>query len=185
MKISLRKANALQTSINELLKNIKVETTISITEFENPSEKILLENTNAFVNHSRKIDLINVLYALRKAVGKANAESGIDDLLTSVAMYTKLAEEFNVIASADVMTDIGVITSKLAKIAGRTEDIYGRDAVGTSICTADDISKAKTFVQKMKKNKQRVLDGILELNIRIEIQLDKDAVDVLTKEDLL
>ena len=140
MKISLRKANALQTSINELLKSIKVETTISITEFENPSEKILLESTNTFVNHARRLDLINVLYALRKAVGAANAESGIDDMLTSVAMYTKLVEEFNVIASADAVTDIGIITNKLAKIASRPEDLYGRDAVGTSICTADDIS---------------------------------------------
>jgi hypothetical protein len=40
MNISLRKANAIQNSINEAIRGIKIDTSIEINEFQNAQEEI-------------------------------------------------------------------------------------------------------------------------------------------------
>ena len=81
MNITLRKANAIQNSINDAVKNIKVELTVELNEFQNIEEAISKANNNLIENDGRRQKLTMALYNIRALVGTANAASGIDTAL--------------------------------------------------------------------------------------------------------
>ena len=88
------------------------------------------------------------------------------------------------------MTDLAVIKSQLDKIRNRPEDsrasIYGRnDTVSTPVVTQEQIDQAKTEIKNLKKQKQKLNDEILELNIKTEIPLSDEVVQTLQAEGLI
>jgi hypothetical protein len=50
---------------------------------------------------------------------------------------------------------------------------------------AEQIEQAKAEVKNLKKQKQKINDEVLELNIKTEIPLSEDVVATLTAEGLL
>ena len=58
LKVSLRKANAIQTNINDLLKAINVKTSVEISEFQEPT--VVLQSANV---HSWPQMLDAVIYS--------------------------------------------------------------------------------------------------------------------------
>ena len=183
MNITLRKANAIQNSIQEAIKGIKVERTINLNEFQDVATELQKANTVLIENDARRQKLLLALYNIRSLVGAGNAQSGIDLALSKAAFIDKRI--------AQVMTDLTVLTGKLEKIKNRKDDsgrasIYGYgDTVSTSIVTQDQIDQAKTEIKNLKKQKQKLNDEILELNIKTEIPLGDDAVATLTAEGLI
>jgi uncharacterized protein YdcH (DUF465 family) len=83
-----------------------------------------------------------------------------------------------------------VLTGKLDKIRNRKEEsranLYGRDdTVSTGIVGAEQINQAKTEINNLKKQKQKLNDEVLELNIKTEIPISDDVVATLQAEGLL
>jgi hypothetical protein len=190
MKITLRKANALQNAITETIRSVKIETSISINEFENVSEKLLKSNTALFEADKRRSDLLMALYAIRGLVGVANATSGVDAKLTQAAYIDKRISQLNDLANGQPQTDINVIMGKLEKIRNRKEDsrasLYGReDDVTTNVATQEQLNDAKKLVQDLKKQKQKLNDEVLELNVRTEVDMADDVVAILRAENLV
>jgi hypothetical protein len=89
MNITLRKANAVQNSINDTVKNIRVDLTIEINEFQNVEDTLSKVNNELIVNDSRRQNLTMALYNIRALVGTANAASGIDTALAKAAFIDK------------------------------------------------------------------------------------------------
>ena len=54
MNITLRKASALQASINDAIKSIKVDVTVELNEFQNVEIELDKANTILFANDARK-----------------------------------------------------------------------------------------------------------------------------------
>lgn len=190
MKITLRKANALQNSISEAIKNIRLESEIRINEFQNAEVEWAKANDEFHTNLTRKLNLTNALYAIRKAVAIGNVTAGIDHRLTEVANVEKNIQIYTEAASRSVREDAVVLNGKLDKIRNQPADarssIYGRhDEVSTGIVTESDIEYFRKFLASAKKEKQRLQDQILEANVRTEITLDQSTVDLLTAENLL
>jgi hypothetical protein len=191
MNITLRKANAIQNSIQEALKGIKVERTVNLNEFQDVATELQKANTTLIENDARRQKLLLALYNIRSLVGAGNAQSGIDLALSKAAFIDKRIAQLEDFANADVMTDLTVLTGKLDKIKNRKDDggrssLYGYgDTVSTSIVTQDQIDQAKTEIKNLKKQKQKLNDEILELNIKTEIPLGEDAVATLTAEGLI
>jgi len=188
MKISLRKANALQLAINEALSGIGINTDIEITEFENPTEVIDARRIEFVKNISRRDALTDVLYDIRKSVSAANHTSGIDDLLTNIARLEKKMQVYSSVAKQRPMIDEKVIAGKLDKIRNKSggEVYYGQDSsVKTSFMLQQDLDAFKTNAAALKKQKQALQDQLLELNVRTEISLDADTVKILETEQLL
>jgi hypothetical protein len=191
MNITLRKANAIQNSIQEALKGIKVERTVSLNEFQDVATELQKANTTLIENDARRQKLLLALYNIRSLVGAGNAQSGIDLALSKAAFIDKRIAQLEDFANAEVMTDLTVLTGKLDKIKNRKDDggrssIYGYgDTVSTSIVTQDQIDQAKAEIKNLKKQKQKLNDEILELNIKTEIPLGEDAVATLTAEGLI
>jgi hypothetical protein len=191
MNITLRKANAVQNSINETVKNIKVELTIEINEFQNVEDTLSKVNNELIANDGRRQNLTMALYNIRALVGTANAASGIDTALAKAAFIDKRIGQLEQLAGGTEITSLEVIKGKLEKIKNdkgenSRRSIYGySDTVSTGVLSKEQIAQAKTEILNLKKQKQKLNDEILELNIKTEIPLGEDVVATLQAEGLL
>lgn len=190
MNITLRKANAIQNSINDAVRSIKVDLTIEINEFQNVEEVLSKANNTLIENDGRRQKLTMALYNIRALVGTANAQSGIDTNLAKAAFIDKRVAQLEALASANEITSLDVIKGKIEKIKNdkgeSRRSLYGyNDTVTTSVLSKEQIAQAKAEILNLKKQKQKLNDEILELNIKTEIPLSDDTVAVLKAEGLL
>jgi uncharacterized protein YdcH (DUF465 family) len=191
MNITLRKANAVQNSINETVKNIRVDLTIEINEFQNVEDTLSKVNNELIANDGRRQNLTMALYNIRALVGTANAASGIDTALAKAAFIDKRIGQLEQLANGTEITSLEVIKGKLEKIKNdkgenTRRSIYGySDTVSTGILSKEQIAQAKTEILNLKKQKQKLNDEILELNIKTEIPLGDDTVATLQAEGLI
>ena len=190
MNISLRKANAIQNSINEAIRSIKIDTSIEINEFQNAQEEIQKANGLLIASDERRQKLLLALYNIRGLVGTANSNVGIDLALAKAAFIDKRITQLSELAASNPVNDLAVINGKLEKIRNRKDEsrasLYGRDdTVSTSVVGREQIAQAKSEVSNLKKQKQKLNDDVLELNIKTEIPLSDDVVATLTAEGLI
>jgi hypothetical protein len=191
MNITLRKANAVQNSITEAIKNIKIDLTVEINEFQSVEDVITKANSVLVENDGRRQKLTMALYNIRALVGTANSASGIDTALAKAAFIDKRIGQLEELAKATEITALDVIKGKLDKIRNDKSEstrsrIYGySDTVTTGVLGLEQIAQAKAEVLSLKKQKQKINDEVLELNIKTEIPLSEDVVAVLQAEDLI
>ncbi len=189
MNISLRKASALQNSINDVIKGIDLKGQVTLTEFHAPVMEIDKAITVFKTNLHRRDALVKALYDIRKQVSAANNRVGVDDKLTEIAHLEKQIQNYTALAGNEVREQEAVVLGKLDKIKNRKEDtrsIYGyENTVSTSVFTEEDIKSFKAYVTGAKKAKQKLQDEVLELNVRTDISLSADTVQTLTAESLL
>jgi len=190
MNISLRKANAIQALINEAIRSIKIDTSIEINEFQNAQEELQKANNLLITNDARRQKLLLALYNIRGLVGTANSNAGIDLALAKAAFIDKRIAQLADLATATPVNDLTVVNGKLDKIRNRKEEsrasLYGRDdTVSTSVVGNEQIEQAKAEVSNLKKQKQKINDEVLELNIKTEIPLSADVVATLQAEGLI
>jgi uncharacterized protein YdcH (DUF465 family) len=191
MNITLRKANALQNSIQEAIKGIKVDLSVEINEFQSVEEVLTKANATLIENDGRRQQLTMALYNIRALVGTANTASGINTMLAKAAFVDKRVGQLEELAKATEITSLDVIKGKLDKIRNDKGDnsrrsIYGySDTVSTSVLGKEQIAQAKAEVLNLKKQKQKLNDEILELNIKTEVPLSEDVVATLQAEKLV
>ncbi len=188
MKITLRKANALQNSINDALKHIDVKIKVSLNEFQDPEGVLAASASEAKKNLERKIALTNALFDIRAGVGAVNAVSGIDFKLTEIAHIEKQIQLYSAYVGVEAREPQSVIAGKLEKLRNTEAKsrIYGYgDTVDSSVFTSEDIAGFKGAVANSKKQKQSLQDAVLELNVRNETTLNPGTVETLTAENLL
>lgn len=190
MKITLRKANALQLAISEAVKNINVETNVKINEFQDGEAEIARVAAELQSNIARRNQLLGAMYEIRQAVSTANAGAGVDVKLAGVARLEKDIQFYNGLAGNKVREDAVVVAGQLAKLRESKNDthrsIYGyNNTVDTSVLTAEDLKGFRTAAAIAKKAKQKLQDELLEINVRTEIELAAGAVEFLTAEGLI
>lgn len=186
MKITLRKASVLQNSILECIKSIVIKTEIDLNEFQDIQNELSKARIEVVENFNRRVKLYYVLYNIRVKIGHANLTSGISDILTQSAYIDKQLYDLNEILINQEVTDVKIIQGQLDKIKNRTQNMYGeRDIVRTSVLTQEDIKSYKTTMYNLKKQKQEMNDKILELNVKTEIELEENDINILKAENLL
>jgi hypothetical protein len=191
MNISLRKASALQNSINDAIKSIKIETSLTLNEFQDVAQELKNANDTLFNNDSRRQRLLLALYNIRGLVGSANAQSGIDLKLATAAFVDKRIGQLEGLV-VDPVTNLDVINGKLDKIrndksdTGRRSSIYGYDdTVSTNVIGHEQLDAIGAEIKNLKKQKQKINDEVLELNIKTEIPLSEEVVATLQSEGLV
>lgn len=191
MKVSLRKSNAIQLAIQETIKSIKIVHTVELNEFQDVMLELQRANTELFANDTRRQQLLLALYNIRGLVGTANSSSGIDLKLAQAAFIDKRIAQLSDLLSAGKMVELTVLQGKLEKIKNRKEDsgrsMYGRDddTVSTGVIAPAQLEQIRSEIQSLKKQKQKLNDEVLALNINTEIPLSDEVVDTLTKEGLI
>ena len=188
MKISLRKANAIQLAINEAIKGLSFNSSVSLNEFEHAIKQIETVRAEFDAQRATREKLSSALYEIRKSVATANADAGINSMLADVASLEKDLQFYNQLATKTARKSDKVIEGQMEKIRNtKPEDrLYGRyDTVDTGIFSQEDINEFKRLVSDIKKSKQKVQDALLELNIRTEVELSDATVATLTELNLV
>lgn len=188
MKITLRKANALQNTIQDHIKTIDVKTSISLNEFQSVAGEVLVARGTLVGNDIKRARLTKALYRIRAQVGRANVESGVSDLLADAAYVDKRLGHLKGLTESNATEAEMVLEGKLDKLRNTESKsrIYGYgDTVDTGVLTADQIESYKADMRSLKKEKQSINDKVLELNVRTEIELDADTVALLQAEQLV
>ena len=188
MKLTLRKANALQTAIQDHIKTVDISTSLALNEFQVPQAELSIARNTLLVNDKRRADLTMVLYAIRGAVGNANSQAGVSDLLARAAYLDKRIGQLKGLTESKVVESEVVIEGKLEKLRTQEKNsrMYGyNDTVDTGVLTAEQIEGFKKVMQDLKKEKQTINDKVLELNVRTEIDLTEDVVQILQSEQLV
>ena len=188
MKITLRKANALQNTIQEHIKTIEVKMTVSLNEFQDPAKELACAREGVVTNDVNRAKLTKALYRIRALVGRANVESGVSDLLAEAAYLDKRLGHLKGLTESKVVEAAIVLEGKLQKLRDTESKnrMYGyNDTVDTGVLTAEQIEGYKADMRDLKKEKQSINDKVLELNVRTEIELDADTVELLKAEQLV
>ncbi len=190
MNISLRKANALQNSINETIKGLDFDVLVKINEFQDAETEISKAANAVKTNIQRRNSLNSALYEIRKSVSGANTQVSIDNRLADVAHLEKQIQFYNGLAGNKVRESEKVIAGRLDKIRNdkgeNRRSIYGyNDTVDTTVFTKEDLDGFRKEVAKAKKAKQKLQDEILELNVQTLITLSADTQSILQAEGLL
>jgi hypothetical protein len=186
MKLTLRKANAVQHSINEMLKSLDLNTNITLNEFVDVKHQIQAVRDRFWAHTATRNKLMLSLYEIRQKVANANAAAGINDMLAEVAHLEKQIGHNTMLASKGVQTELRVLNGQLSKQAAAKEDAYGYSrAVTTSIFSEEEIETFRREAAEGKRQKQRLQDALLELNVQTEIELEEDTARFLEKADIL
>lgn len=188
MKITLRKASALQNAINDALKQINIKTEIALTEFHQPEGEIERARAQVAEGVQRRARLNHALFDIRQRVAVANNDAGVNRNLTAVAELEKQIQFYTGLANKEVRESADVLAGKLRKMSEQEAKsrIYGYgDTVNTSVLTAEDIAGFKKTASDLQKAKQQLQDTILETNVRTEITLSDESVQALQIEGLL
>jgi hypothetical protein len=187
MKINLRKAKALQIEINEVLKRLSFESTVSVNEFQDPEAMITAAAERFTANILRRDKLLRVLYSIRKAVYAANNSVGVNDRLADVAMLERDIVFYSAYAKAAVRLSPVELTGKIEKIKNQATErsFYGDRDVTSSVFNESNIESVRKTLSIMKKSKQTLQDELLDLNISTKITLTEDDIKVLADESIL
>jgi hypothetical protein len=188
MKITLRKANALQNAIQDHIKTIEVNTSVALNEFQAPQAELSIARNTLIANDQRRADLTMALYAIRGQVGNANAQAGVSDQLARAAYVDKRLGQLKGLVDSTAVEAEAVLDGKLQKLRDTEAKsrLYGYgDTVNTGVLTQVQIDNFKVDMSALKKEKQSINDKVLELNIRTEIELIADVVAILQREQLI
>lgn len=188
MKITLRKANALQNTIQDHIKTLEIKTSISLNEFQNIEGELSVARGAVITNDVTRARLTKALYGIRAKVGRANVESGVSDLLAEAAYVDKRLGHLKGLTESKAAESAIVLSGKVEKLRNTESKnrIYGYgDTVDTGVLSLDQIEGYKADMRSLKKEKQSINDKVLELNVRTEIELDADTVALLKAEQLV
>ena len=188
MNITLRKANALQSAIQEQIKTIEVKTNFTLNEFHDPQAELTTARNTLVTNDNRRGDLTMALYVIRAQVGDANSTSGVSAQLSKAAYIDKRLGQLKGLVESSAVEASAIINGKLEKIRNDRNENRGygyRDTVETGVLTDAQIATYKADMATLKKEKQSINDKVLELNIRTEITLTDDVVKILQSEQLV
>lgn len=188
MNISLRRASALQNSIQECLRGIALEATVRLNEFQDAESVIGQRQSQLAQNLAQRQALVETLYQIRAQVSDANQAAGINQRLTNMARIERLVQDHQALANAAVRLPSAVISGQLNKIReARPEHRgYGYDGtVETTVLREEDIQAHRRQLQELRRERQRIQDEILELNVRTEIALSPVALETLKAHDLI
>jgi hypothetical protein len=137
----------------------------------------------------RRSDLLMALYSIRATVGITNFNSGIGNRLSHLAYIDKrLAQLDALVQESAELVDLNIINGKLEKIRNRREEhrMYGYESAVTSgVLQKTQIESIRGIIRDLKKQKQKLNDEVLELNVRTEVELTDDIEAILVKEGIL
>lgn len=188
MKITLRKANAIQANIHEEIKSLELESTVALNEFESAKDQVEKHRKIFFEKSKIRKDLLEAIVEIRKSVASANHTSGINNLLTELAFVDKEINFKNNLIKDGNRSSYRVLEGKIKKASDPEvrKYSYGLDNdLKTSILDKDEIEELKIEVSRLKKDKQKIQDRLLELNIQNFIELSENTCSVLTSSNII
>ena len=193
MQINLRKANAIQAEIKKAISAVKVESSVSVSEFIEDVEAVLSKGELDFIQAiNKKEALTKALFQIRAAVGRANVEAGISDVLAQAQQLDDIIGIKSMVANLQARKEVSEINARIVKIKSsigtdRASVLYGEryNVVETGVLNNDRIDQTKAEVKMLKRDRQELNDKLLSLNVNTTIQLADPTIITLQSEGII
>lgn len=189
MKLTLRKANALQLLITEQIGLTTISTEAAVGRYDDPVALVTAAATKFTENLAKKVSLLQILYSIRKKVSVESQKAGIPDILADVAHIDKVSAilkplaELTKFAPSEEVLKAALDDLKRESTAGSSYQT--RNAFGTGVIPQGWETEWISNLSSFRKKKQNLSDKLLELNVRHEIELDDVEEGLLRKYDLI
>ena len=192
MEMSLRKANALQEEINQLVDN-------GFEAIDDSVDAMLVDDWQAttaalqLLHQAQvddKLDLINARYLIRSLIGKANALNEISTILGHVANNDAQISLLNwQLRNLDIQKDSTIYDRKIElkkqELEKAERSSFSRDSVTVPVYTRAYKKDLEKQVRVLEKMNVRYKDRLLEKNITTKVTLPDSVIGLLDKYDLL
>ena len=190
MKLTLRKANAIQLLINEQLAATSIPTQASIGKYDDPVASVIAAAGLHKTSLDKKKELLSVLYSIRVKVAKTSHSAGVGDILSEVAYIDKLSEVLQPLAKTTQFAPSEAVLLAAHEDLKKEQpnaNAYGgrRDVFTTGIIPPGWIPTYASEVKELRLRKQSLSDKLLELNIKNEIELTSEEEAILKKHDVI
>ena len=189
MKISLRKAHALQSEIESVISGLVMNSDATIDQFSgdiaDTLNKARIEFLEKFNERNR---LTTILYIIRSLVSDASNSVKINEYLSKVAATDRLIQYYHLLClSKPNDFTVEKLTEKLAYMVekSKTSTSYIPTDIRVNVFDKQGIDEFKIQLSELKKEKREYQDTLLELNMSTQIELSNQIVDVLKKHRLL
>jgi len=189
--MNLRKAKQVQDKISETINNLRFpEHRVDAMTVESWQSECLhrLKEYDDMLKEAN--DLSRVAYNIRKLQGNANASSGINEILTELAFINRHIDTLDNVLRDIAEQEPKEVVQKRVEIKNnellKSERSFGFDAaVKVSIFTKDYIHEKEAEMRQLKKERVKLDDKLLDLNISTNIELDDADMDLLVKYDII
>ena len=192
MQINLRKAAAIQAEIRKAINSVKVEQNVNVTEFTADVEAVMSKGELEFHQAIERKDALNkALFQIRAAVGRANVESGINDVLADIQLIDAQIALKSTVASAPIRKDVSEINARIVKIKQAPNSdrlaLYGDryNNIESGVVSEATANAAKAELKMLKRDRQGLNDKLLQLNVNTLIQLSDPTKLTLQEEGLV
>ena len=188
MKLSLRKAHALETSM--LAKSIELDSdcdlSINFSHYAANLSEIVLQTQKKFAQGSKDIlELINASFVVRRLLTAANNKAGINDLLSEKAELQRQESFLNKYRRATAV-DIDLEQRKIDAQKARTElNRYGNDSSAINCANQEIIDYVKSELDRISRRKVEIADLLLGKNLTETVDIPESVVDIATEYGLL
>lgn len=189
MKLTLRKANALQLLINEQISATTIHTQATVGKYDDPVQAVIHAGTIFTASLNKTKSLLATLYSIREKVAGSGYEAGIPTILSEIAHIDKLTGVLKPLASLSSFAPSEEILREahadLKKDPGNTASYSRRDSFTTGAIPQGWIPSYIQELSTLRKRKQSLSDKLLELNIKHEIELSEEEEITLKQYDLI
>jgi len=191
MKINLRKASALVIEIRNAAKEIDVAVAHNVNIYDDSYARVLSESrVRALADFNRRTRLDQAVAELRMSIGRANAQSGISDMLAEDAYLESLEGRLKAMVAAEAREDLPtvdrLVQAKRVSAEKSERSLYGFEgSLKLNILEARDIEDFENKLKLVRKHRRELKDRTVELNVRTEIEVPSDVETVLREEGLI
>jgi hypothetical protein len=177
MKITLRKAHAIQFQIIEAISKIRTTNHAAIDPYESDVDTVIEEAKIILTdNLETRVQLEHVLLSIRLAVSKANAMHNVNTLLTKLAASQRMLDIYGCIPTTPVLSN-EIMTGRMTKARAAESDYVA--SIATGLLNQSDLVEIDTVVNALELSKIDIKDELLKINISNHITLsDEDELNL-------
>jgi hypothetical protein len=188
--VSLRKAAQIRTAIAGRIQaiNLRPQVTLSVYD-EHPYNTLRVAQQAFQADLALVTRLEDVLYAVRAAIGRANSEIGLDDLLAEKAkLDLRLARLQGVAQMVPprqdlVLAKLEVARAKLASPDGHLG--YGEEEQAVFAVTEVDVVAAKAMMVLVKRDLRAIGNQLLDHNVRGTVAIPDEDYTFLQEQGVI
>lgn len=191
MDLNLRKARKLEakigTTINTKRGELNTNSTIRVNLENTEINNVVLEARNTFFDDLKLINnLVEARQEIRDLIGKANFETGVDDLISNKVLLENKLQILNNLGDLDVFNqeeteDSLTLGKKQLELGGH----YARPYTSLNFFSQIDIDKIRTDKQTFTKQIEGLEDRLAELNYSSKVRLSSPTTKLLQDNNLI
>ncbi len=190
MKVTLRKADALQKSVQSAINAISLPAMVGLTRFGDPVKALDKCKKDFEKNLQKKLDLLSALYEIRNTVGTENASNRVTSILSKIAYLDKVNGTLSQFAGngTNPRPNDTIIHQQADDLRQDTATPqYGsrRETFTVGILSETEIEAYKRQIEENRKMRQDLSDELLSINVKTEIEIPTGMREILEKYNII